>query len=124
MASSWQLLLSKTVQLLLSSLGGKCFNLPFVRPGVKKKTPAWNNSSAAVFTKSLFLQPRRPDALAGLRIATALHEKRRDTRAKRPGCRGVVAPPVKERPFQGRNLHALSDDISEECYMHPVPPDG
>jgi hypothetical protein len=54
----------------------------------------------------------------------AAARKKEDTRAKRPGCRGVVAPPVKERPFQGRNLHALSDDISEECYMHPVPPDG
>jgi len=51
-------------------------------------------------SKCFFVHPRRADALAGLRIAPPLHQKRRDTRAKRPGVEGWFSPRRKSGPFR------------------------
>lgn len=67
------------------------------------------------------MPPRRADALAGLRIASPLHEK--ETPGAAPGV-NVVWPLVEERPFQGRNLHTLVDIFAEKLICASPARDG
>jgi hypothetical protein len=59
-----------------------------------------------------FVRPRRADALAGLRIASPLHEKKK-TPGEAPGVEGCFGLWVKERP-SAANLHTLGIDIFAE----------
>jgi hypothetical protein len=53
-----------------------------------------------------FVQPRRADALAGLRIASPLHDKK-ETPGAAPGVEVVCVSVLgKGAALQGRNLHA------------------
>jgi hypothetical protein len=64
-----------------------------------------------VLTAECFcVQPRRADALPGLRIAPPLHEQKKRHPARRRVSR-CLSPSVKQRPFSGRNLHTLGIDI-------------